>query len=213
MRSDLRAVLFDWDGTLVDTAEASYRCYVQTFRDFGIPFDRDTYKATYSPDWHFTYRTLGVPEERWPEADRLWLNYFACEEAALIEGAAEALRALTDRGMLLGIVTSGGRARVAKELTLHEVAEHFAHVVCGDDGPRRKPHPDALQHALEKLRVHPREAAYVGDSPEDVQMAKAAEVFSVAVPGRYPNTDALLAASPDLVARDLGEAVRKLIET
>jgi beta-phosphoglucomutase-like phosphatase (HAD superfamily) len=42
----IRAVLFDWDGTLADTAEASYRCYVRMFSEFAIPFDRETYART-----------------------------------------------------------------------------------------------------------------------------------------------------------------------
>lgn len=178
---------------------------------FSIPFDRTRYAETYSPDWHRTYRSVGLPDDRWTDADRVWLDFFAEEEAALIEGAADALRALTTRGIIVGLVTSGGRERVSRELTLLEVAAHFAHVVCGDDGPRRKPHPDALQHALEQLSVSPHEAAYVGDSPEDVQMAKAANVFAVAVPGAYPNAAALRAAGPDLIATDLADAVRQLI--
>lgn len=214
IRGNLRAVLFDWDGTLVDTADASFRCYVRMFETFGIPFDRQRYAETYSPDWHHTYRSVGLPEHRWDDADRVWLEFFATEEQApLIEGAIDALRLLGERGVTMGIVTSGGRARIIRELDVHEVAQHFVHVVCGDDGPRRKPHPDALQHALEQLRVAPPEAAYVGDSPEDVMMAKAAEVFSVAIPGRYPNTDALVAAGPDLLARDLRDAVERILSS
>ena len=55
-RSALRphpvAVLFDWDGTLVDSAEASYRCYVRLFDSYGIGFDRTRFERTYSPNWH-----------------------------------------------------------------------------------------------------------------------------------------------------------------
>ncbi|MFI5184118.1 MAG: HAD hydrolase-like protein, partial [Vicinamibacteria bacterium] len=64
-----RAILFDWDGTLVDSAEKSYRCYVQVFSAYGIEYDRDAFERTYSPDWYRTYEAVGVPRERWPEAD------------------------------------------------------------------------------------------------------------------------------------------------
>ena len=209
---ELRAVLFDWDGTIVDSAEISYRCYVGMFERFGIPFDRQRYRETYSPDWHFTYRSVALPEEQWAEADRIWLDFLAKEDhAAMIEGAAHAMHLLAEHGVLLGVVTSGGRARILRELDAHQLAQQFAHVVCGDDGPKRKPHPDALLHALEQMRVAPQHAAYIGDSPEDVLMAKAARVFSVAVPGAYPNREALLAANPDLVARDLADAVQRLL--
>ena len=55
---DLRAVLFDWDGTLVDSAETSFRAYVSLFRELGIAFDREEYRRTYSPNWHRTYEAL-----------------------------------------------------------------------------------------------------------------------------------------------------------
>jgi len=205
----LRAVLFDWDGTLADTAEASFRCYVRMFADLGIPFDREAYRRTYSPDWYHTFRCVGLPEESWADADERWLRYFAEETVALIDGAREALEALARRGVTRAIVTSGSRPRIERELVAHGL--HFADVVCGHDTPRRKPHPDPLHLALSRLGVAPSEAAYVGDSPEDVLMAKAANVYAVAVPGAYPNRDALAAAGADVIAEDLARAVDALV--
>jgi len=205
----LRAVLFDWDGTLADTAESSYRCYVRMFADFGIPFDREAYRRTYSPDWYHTFRCVGLPEERWADADERWLRYFAEETVALIEGAREALAALARRGVTQAIVTSGSRPRIERELVAHGLS--FAEVVCGHDTPRRKPHPDPLHLALNRLGVAPCEAAYVGDSPEDVMMARAANVFAVAVPGPYPNREALAAAGADVIAEDLAGVVETLL--
>ena len=205
-----RAVLFDWDGTLVDTAEASFRCYVRMFGELGIPFDRETYARTYSPNWYLTFRALGVPEERWAHADSRWLAHFACEDVALVDGARELLHSLTARGLATGIVTSGGRERVSVELERHGLREQLHECVFGDDIERKKPHPEALELCLERLRMGPSEAVYVGDSPEDIAMARAAGVFSIAVPGSYPNRDALLAAGPDRVAESLLE-IRELV--
>jgi phosphoglycolate phosphatase-like HAD superfamily hydrolase len=58
--------------------------------------------------------------------------------------------------------------------------------------------------------VTPSETVYIGDSPEDIAMAKAAGVFSIAIPGGYPNRDALAAAEPDVMAGSLREAMRVL---
>ena len=58
-----------------------------------------------------------------------------------------------------------------------------------------------------KLGVAPKEAAYLGDSPEDVTMAKAAGVFAVGIPGGFPNRDALAASEPDLLAESLDAAI------
>lgn len=206
----MRAVLFDWDGTLVDSAEPTYRVYVRLFADYGIAFDRETFARTYSPAWHETYRSLGIGEERWPEADERWMDYFAEETTNLISGAVETLETLGSRGIVRGIVTSGTRKRILRELADFGVEHHFAHVVCGDDGHRRKPHPDALAVCLECLGIAPSEAAYVGDSAEDVMMARAAGVFSVGIRGMFPNHANLLAAKPDLIADSLAEVVTRL---
>ena len=207
-----RAVLFDWDGTLADTAEASFRCYVRMFADLGIPFDRDTYARTYSPNWHFTYRALDLPESRWAEADERWLHHFSCESMApLIDGAREMLEALSAR-VATGIVTSGGRERVARELELHGLASHIHDFVCGTDVKEKKPHPEGLLLCMDRLRVRAGDAVYVGDSPEDVAMARAAGVKSIAVPGNYPNRDALLAAKPDVFVESLRDAMRVVLE-
>lgn len=207
----LRAVLFDWDGTLADTAEASYRSYVRMFAELGIDFDRDAYRRTYSPDWYHTFRCVGLPEERWADADERWLRHFANETVELIEGARDALAALARHGVTQAIVTSGSRPRIERELDAHGLREHFRDVVCGHDTPRRKPHPDPLHLALSRLGVDPSEAAYVGDSPEDVLMAKAANVYAVAVPGAYPNREALAAVGADVIAEDLARAVDALV--
>jgi phosphoglycolate phosphatase len=91
------------------------------------------------------------------------------------------------------------------------VAPFFEVVVCGDDLPFKKPRPEPLQAALTGLAVRPEEAAYVGDSPEDVEMTKAAGGFAIAIPGGFPNHAALEASGPDAHAASLDEAVSLLL--
>ena len=210
MNAAFRAILFDWDGTLVDTAEASFRCYVRMFARFGIDFDRAMYERTYSPNWYRTFELLGLAREHWNDADDAWLEHFAEETIELIADAREALEHLGERGVARGIVTSGSRGRVLRELAAYGVAHHFDEVVFGCDVEHKKPHPASLYLCLERLKVAPKDAAYIGDSPEDVEMARAAGVFAVAVPGAYPNREQLLASKPDLVMPSVAAAVRAL---
>ena len=212
-RPELRAVLFDWDGTLVNTGEASFRCYEKLFGSYGIPFDRDAFRRTYSPNWHLTYSSLGLPPDRWAEADARWLEHYGEEEVVLIEGARPALLRVAEAGLKAGLVTSGDCGRVGRELAALEVASLLEVVVCAEDIVHRKPHPEALLLALDRLAVDPVHAAYVGDSPEDVQMAQAAGVLAVGVPGSFPNREALAASRPDVFARDLAQAIAHLLDT
>jgi HAD superfamily hydrolase (TIGR01549 family) len=208
----LRAVLFDWDGTLVDSAETSYRAYRSVFAALDIPFDRETYRRTYSPNWHRTYVALGLPRERWDEADARWLASYAEERNPLLPGAEESLTRLRAAGHARGIVSSGERERVTREMAELGVAGYFSAVVCGGETENRKPHPEPLLVALEHMRLRPSEVAYVGDSPEDVEMSRSAGVFAVGIPGGFPNRDGLVASRPDLLAEDLAAAVAALVD-
>lgn len=207
----LRAVLFDWDGTIVDSAEASYRCYRRLFESYRIPFDRGHFERTYSPDWYRTYDAVGLPKECWSEADARWLSFYAGEENVVLAGAREALKRLDRAGVRLGLVTSGTRARVARELEGLKMRGLFRVVVSAEDVERRKPDPEPLRRGLESLDVPAAEAAYVGDSPEDVEMARAAGVFVVGVPGPFPNREELKASAPDLLVDSLDAVVRALL--
>ena len=210
-RGQVDAVLFDWDGTLVDSADVSFRCFESVFGGYGIAFDRAAYAATYSPNWHRTYTAVGLPEDRWREADARWVEGYCRETIPLIEGAREAVERLARSGLAVALVTSGDRVRVERELAAHGLDPVFGVVVCGPDTENKKPHPEALLLALERLGVPPARAVYVGDSPEDVEMARNAGAWSIGVPGGFPNSAALERSNPDLFAASLAEAVDALL--
>ena len=94
-----------------------------------------------------------------------------------------------------------------RELELHGLTSHLHERVYGCEVKEKKPHPEGLLLCLDRLRMHADEAVFVGDSPEDIEMARAAGVYSVAVTGGYPNRDALLAAKPDAYTDSLREVV------
>jgi HAD superfamily hydrolase (TIGR01509 family) len=207
-----RAVLFDWDGTLVDSAERTFRCYARVFGVFGIAFDRADFERTYSPDWYRTYAQIGLPDEDWAEADARWIACYETEPSTLIAGARAGLERLSGSGRTLGLVTSGDAVRVRGEIAALQLEALFATAVCGGETARRKPHPEPLLVALERLGIPPAECAYVGDSPEDVEMARAAGAFAVGIPGGFPNREALVASAPDLLVPSLEQAVEALLD-
>jgi len=172
----IRAILFDLDGTLLDAYLAHYRVYTKVFRDLGRKFDEAAYVQCYSPNWYVFYERLEVPKRLWPEADRLWLRYYAQEAPNQRDGADEVLKAVRISGSLMGLVTSGDRSRVERDLARMGWDRAFHIVVCGGDVPERKPHPAALHQALQYLAVPPAEALYIGDTVEDVMMGRAAGV-------------------------------------
>jgi phosphoglycolate phosphatase len=206
-----RAIVFDWDGTLVDSAERTFACYVRVFSAFGIGFDHAAFERTYSPDWYRTYEEVGLPREHWPDADARWISCYETEPSRLLPGAREALESLSGRGKALGLVSSGDGTRVRRELRALDLERLFGIVVCGGETLHRKPDPEPLLVALARLGVPPSATAYVGDSPEDVAMARAAGVFTVGIPGGFPNREALAASRPDVLAPGLPEALTALL--
>ncbi len=201
-RFSARAVLFDWDGTLLDSYAADARAYLSMFRTLGVSWTVREIDRHYSPNWHRIYRAARIPRVHWQRADRLWALAYAKENPKLLPGARSLLRRL-EKHFLLGLVTSGNRRRVRRQLRAFGLAGYFSACVCGEDAPKRKPHPAPLELALKQLRAEPNECVYVGDTAEDIEMARRAGVRPIGVLGPFPTAARIRAARPDVLLRSV----------
>lgn len=177
------AVLFDWDGTLVDSLAAIYRANTRALATIGITMDWDWFRERYTPDWRRSYAELGVPEHLYDELADRWAQEMQRSRPRALPGARRGLRQLRLHGVRLGIVTASMRAVVGPGIERLNLAGLFEVVVCSDDVPRTKPHPDGLHHALEILGLGAGDVLYVGDTPTDLAMADAAGTPFVAIGG------------------------------
>src|SRR6476646_8316623 len=208
----LRGVLFDWDGTMVDSYEADSSAFLAMFKEMGIPWGQEELDRHYSPNWYRVYRAAKLPRARWDDADRAWRAQYAKHSPQLIAGARQVLVRL-GRAHHLGLVTSGDRDRVTRQLRAFKLTQLFGARVCNGDTPEKKPNPAPLRLALQKLRLEPAACVYVGDSPEDLQMAKRAGVQAIAVLGPFPTEKRLRAARPDFLLesiRELPEVLKRI---
>jgi HAD superfamily hydrolase (TIGR01509 family) len=203
-QTSIEYVLFDWDGTLLDSFEADANAYKYMFGALGMSWSIAELKRHYSPNWHRVYRAARLPRAKWEEADRLWRLSYRKQQPKLQPGALRALKML-DRRFKLALVSSGSRSRVRRQLREHNVSAMFLTKVCSEDAPRRKPHPAPLRMALEKLRALPQTCVYIGDAPEDIEMAHRAGVRAIGVLGGSPVPERLLAASPDAMIETIGD--------
>jgi phosphoglycolate phosphatase-like HAD superfamily hydrolase len=103
------------------------------------------------------------------------------------------------------VVTSGDRDRVVRQLRLFQLTELFSSHVCSGDTRYRKPHPAPLRLALRQMCLDPAACVYVGDSPEDLEMARRAGVRAIAVLGPFPTEARLRAAKPDVLLDSINE--------
>ena len=200
MRSNIdRAILFDFDGTLLDSYATHYAAYERMFARFGVTIDRDSFARSYYPDWQSTFRAFGLAEELWKAANAMWLQENAREAAPLRDACMSVISCLQPHWRL-GLVTSGSRVRVMEDLQRTGLDAHMEVVVTGNDVEQRKPAPDGILQALDKLGVPAERAVYIGDTPIDQQTARAANVRFVGIRSQYAALDVepMLAALAEL---------------
>lgn len=200
----IQAVLFDWDGTLLDSYDADSAAYLAMFRAMGIPWGLDELALHYSPNWYNVYRAAKLPRNRWDDANRAWRAQYANHNPKLVVGARRVLARIA-RHHRMGFVTSGDRDRVLRQLRKFRLTRLFAARVCAGDTRQKKPHPAPLRLALRQMRLKPAVCIYVGDSPHDLEMARRAGVRAIAVLGRFPTEKSLRAARPDLLLGSIAE--------
>jgi len=201
----IRSLLFDWDGTLVDSAHLGLAAFEKTFDELGVPFVHAVYEAKYSPNWYSTYEALGLPKEHWLAADELWIRHYGEQSAPLIEAVGETLLQLREKGYQLAVVTSGSRSRVSREVEQCVLKDAFAVIICNEDIVNKKPHPEGLELAMREMNVAPSQCAYVGDAPEDIEMGRRGQVMTIGVRSDYPSSARVRSANPDLYLERLAE--------
>ena len=197
------AVLFDLDGTLIDSGGmilASFRHATRTVLQREIP-DEELVAAVGGTTIHDQMRSFDADRvEELVEVYRKH-NLPLHEQLEAFDGVENLLATLAAEGRKLGVVTAKRRLGVDRAFEILGIADYFDAVVTTGDTKNHKPHPEPVLHALELLEARPEEAAFVGDSPFDVAAGKAAGVFSVGVSWGGLHAEArLLEAGADVIA-------------
>lgn len=203
-RQPLKGVLFDWDGTLIDSYHADTSAYLAMFKEMGISWGIEQLERHYSPNWYQVYRAAKLPRKLWNDADRTWRAHYAKHRPQLISGTRRTLTQIS-RDHTLGLVTSGDRDRVLRQLREFRLTQLFSARVCSGDTFRKKPHPEPLRLALQKMELEPACCVYVGDAPQDIEMARRAGVLAIGVLGPFPTEKRLRAARPEFLIGSLEE--------
>ena len=170
-------IVFDVDGTLLDTAETSLKCLQRVFVEvlgveypmeelrplFGIPC-AEIAQMYHCPDVEYTVKT-------WQRYD-----HEAKSSVLLFDGIREVLDRLYDTDYILGVVTSRSRPEVEQQMPMFKLDKYFKTSICSDDTDRRKPYPDPLLKYMELTGASADEVLYIGDSKHDMECAKAAGI-------------------------------------
>ncbi|QFU15143.1 phosphoglycolate phosphatase [Microvirga thermotolerans] len=211
----VRAILFDLDGTLVDSARDLREAVNLLLAEEGLrPLSLDEVKGMVGDGVarlvERALRATGGDAARLDAQVPRFMDLYgarATRHTVPYPGVPEVLAHLQGRGLRLGVVTNKPRRATLEILNALGLAGFFGSVVAGDTLPERKPDPAPLRHALAELCAAPEEALMVGDNHHDVQDARAAGLRAVAVTYGYSHrphgelgADALIDAMPELVA-------------
>jgi len=206
------AVLFDWDGVLLDSLGAAFNVYNKIFAKVGTKMlTKDEYLELQSPNWYEFYLKVGLPTSLWERVDHEWLQLYEEESPDLHPDALKCLAALKEAGLKLALVSNGSKSRVQKELSKFDLARFFEVVVFGERKEELKPSPLMIRKALSVLGVEPGDAMYVGDSPADIQAARNANVLSVAIARGPVQVERLGGEEPDCIFAGLEEMTNFLL--
>ncbi|HZC65968.1 MAG TPA: HAD family hydrolase [Candidatus Dormibacteraeota bacterium] len=205
-------VLFDWDGTLLNSYEADATAYLAMFQAMNIAWGLEDLAQHYSPNWYNVYRAAGLHESRWEAADLAWRAEYATQRPQLLP-SARTLLAKLQKHYALGLVTSGDRDRVLRQLKHFRLMRTFPVRVCSGDTAEKKPHPAPLRMALHAMRLDAQDCVYIGDTSEDLLMARRAGVRTIGIQGPFPTARKLKLARPDVLLeslQQLPEALRRM---
>jgi phosphoglycolate phosphatase len=196
-----RLIVFDWDGTLMDSAQTIVQCIQQASSDFGLEVpDRARASHVIGLGLRDALRMAvpALPAERYAAFAEAYGRHFLAREGSmsLFHGVPELLLELCARGHKLAVATGKSRRGLERALEAAGLKECFAGTRCADE-THPKPHPAMLLELMEALAADPREAVMIGDTSHDIAMARGARVDAVAVTyGAHP-AQALRACAPD----------------
>jgi len=180
-----RAVIFDFDGTIVDSYEAHLESFRKALSKFGLAVDdEEIYRRFGKPARQILFEVL--PQQARSHIDELVkekrIQFIeTSRQVRVFDGVEETLRYLKEKGIATALATSADRPSVMRVLSRFGLEEYFDVILSAEDVKAAKPNPDIFIRAAEGLNVGVQECLVVGDSAFDVMAAKEAGIKTVAI--------------------------------
>jgi HAD superfamily hydrolase (TIGR01509 family) len=216
------AVIFDLDGTLLDTKEIFFIILEEVFQEFRFPMVSRELLVEAAADGEFNWDMV-LPEEIrthkdeilpkvWAVIDRISPPLFR-DRSTLIAGVEELLKALSGAGAKIGLVTSTDMRQLDVKLYPFRKSstDHLlGAIVTADDVEKRKPAAEPLLECAGRLGVPPGECVYVGDMRVDIRAGKSAGMKTIGVLTGFDSCGILEAENPDMILDTVASLQEKL---
>ncbi len=208
----IHAVLFDVDGTLLNTAEFVNQAFVHTFQIHGLPQkSTDEIAALMGKPLEEMYRHFSASEDvsglcethRSFQVEHLHLSVpFA--------NTQETLRRLKDAGVKIAAITTRSRRTSIKTLEMGGILGYFDAIISGEDVEHLKPHPEPLFKALQQLDIRPANAVMIGDTEVDILAGRNAKVMTIGVSYGFRGHH-IAESEPDFIIEDIADLIPLLL--
>ena len=207
MKNPKPVILFDLDGTLLNTEPAILKSYRELFKKYRTEeeFTRDKQLAVLGPSLQTMFAQY-FPEQDTEQLVKEYREHNRAAHADLVkpmDGAVELLESLKAQGYKLGIVSTKVKEMVLLGLTLNHMDHYFDVIVGQDDVKNGKPDPEGILTACRLVNEGHDSVIYVGDSPMDIQAARNAGVFSVGYLFNLERREQLEKEKPNRIIDDL----------
>ena len=202
-------IVFDWDGTLLDSTGGIADCIQAAARDLGLPVPaRETASHVIGLGLQASLRTAvpSLPQDKYREFAEAYRRHFLARQGsmALFPGVREMLQELLGAGHRLAVATGKSRRGLDHALESTALRRMFAASRCADETDP-KPHPAMLLELMAQLGVAPAQVLMIGDTSHDLEMARSARVDAVAVAyGAHPD-ESLRALAPRACVADVAQ--------
>lgn len=204
-----RALIFDMDGTLLDSEPMHFACAREIFAEDGLDFTL-AYNAEFIGQSSEQVMEQLVARHKLPRTPRQYIEIYETrivqvmsQASACTDGVPELIAEAQARGLKLGVASNSSGELVRATLTGLKLIHHFGALVGGDMVPRGKPAPDVYLEAARRLGVDPRDCVAIEDSPTGIAAVQAAGMKDVALltahvdPARFANVSVLIKSLRD----------------
>jgi HAD superfamily hydrolase (TIGR01509 family) len=209
----IKALIFDFDGLILDTETPDVHAWENIYAEYGIPFPLDSWAqiiggtgaSMFDAAVHLQSLLSDPLDLEMLKSRQNHISHSLVEQEAVLPGVMDYLQEAKRLGLKLAIASSSPHSWVDTHARRLGVFDYFDRVICRDDVEpgRTKPYPDLYLLALEQLKVRKNEAIVFEDSPNGVRAAQSAGIFVVAVPN--PTTSLLSLENANLTLRSLGD--------
>ncbi len=203
----IKAVIFDLDGTLIDSSDGIVEAFNYVLRQFNLPeqpHERISAMIGFPVESMFQELT-GISEPEMKSAFRTKATQTVVKASQPLEGVNEVLSSLFDSGYKLGIATTKIRAHIDGILEKLEWREFFGAVIGGDEILQVKPHPEQFEALLKRMKSDCESAVVVGDTVNDILAARQLGITEIAVRSPYGNSLQVQQLRPHFFLEEIGE--------